>query len=104
MASETCANNKNKKSCVDDSDEKYTSVEKSLEKSDTQNKVGKVKLEVRQNIGGKPEKQETEESDGTAKNDDESEDVSDSYTVSLSQSVSQSVTDEKTREMWNKLK
>lgn len=44
----------------DDSDEKYTSVEKSLEKSDTQNKVGKVKLEVKQNIGGKPKKQETE--------------------------------------------
>jgi len=68
----------------DDSDEKYTSVEKSLEKSDTQNKVGKVKIEVRQNIGGKPEKQETEEQDGTDKNDDESDDVSDSYTVSLS--------------------
>ena len=88
----------------DDSDEKYTSVEKSIEKSDTHNKVGKVKLEVKENIGGKPAKKanESEDSDGTAKNDDDSDDVSDSYTVSLSQS--QSVTDEKTRDLWNKLK
>jgi hypothetical protein len=43
----------------DDSDEKYTSVEKSIEKSDTLNKVGKVKLEVKENIGGKPAKNES---------------------------------------------